>query len=81
LKNSWTFYQKLGKHLGVELQLGYRKDWNYFYVSSNLTRKCDHAGFGLEMEFLGAFFWLSIYDGRHWNYEEGKWEEYEKSNN
>jgi len=34
----------------------------------------DHAGPGISLELFGYFFDFNIYDVRHWNYEEGRWE-------
>lgn len=77
---SYTLSQKLGKHHGLEIQVGYNKDWAYWYISSNLTRKCDHAGFGLQLEILGVYLYFSIYDGRHWDYKNERWELNDNSN-
>lgn len=74
-KHDWTFYQKITKNKSLEVQLGYRKNWDWWMVSSNLTRKCDHAGLGFELEIMGIFIWISFYDGRHWNHKENSWKE------
>jgi hypothetical protein len=37
----------------------------------------DHAGPELDLNFLGYMFNFKIYDHRHWNYEENRWETYE----
>ena len=40
------------------------------------TTRQDHAGVNVEMGFLGYDIDLNFYDSRHWNDEEGKWNEY-----
>ena len=34
----------------------------------------DHAGPRLELSLFGYFFAVKIYDNRHWNYDENRWE-------
>lgn len=36
----------------------------------------DHAGPSLQIDLLGFMFELRQYDHRHWDYENGKWEEH-----
>lgn len=40
------------------------------------TRHTDHAGFHFEVTFLSSFFDVSIYDIRHWDYDEDRWKTY-----
>ena len=36
-----------------------------------------HAGIGFSVRVFSLFFTLMLRDRRHWDYEEGKWEEHE----
>jgi hypothetical protein len=50
-------------------------DWFCFKIE--LTSKRDHAGFRFEIELLKLFYFhLWIYDSRHWNHDENRWEIY-----
>ena len=70
---------KAGSFFGIEhkhweIQVEYWDDWvNYFTFSLNINRKCDHAGFRLTIEIFGRFLEVSIYDSRHWDYENSRW--------
>lgn len=39
----------------------------------------DHAGPRIEIEILGLFFNIELYNIHHWNYEENRW--YKKDEN
>jgi hypothetical protein len=39
---------------------------------------CDHAGICLEISMLGLTIAFRIYDNRHWDYENDRWENYDK---
>lgn len=43
---------------------------------ARLTRKTDHAGLYLHFTFPFFNFAFSIYDIRHWNFEQNDWEDY-----
>jgi hypothetical protein len=64
------------KHKCFSLQSGYADDKVVslkFEIS--FSRKMDHAGFDLRIELFKIYLYFSIYDDRHWNEEENKWEE------
>jgi len=42
------------------------------------TRKTDHAGFKFNFTFLWLMIILETYDIRHWDYDNEKWEVYDK---
>jgi len=62
----WTKF----KMFEVEL-LYYPRKFLSFQINSSY--KCDHAGFGIEIGLLGYTVSATIYDTRHWNYDESKW--------
>ena len=41
----------------------------------DFTTRQDHAGFSLEIELFGWSIEYRVYDNRHWDYENGCWEE------
>ncbi len=46
--------------------------------SIDFTMRQDHAGFGFDFELFGWNIDYRFYDARHWDYESGRWCEYEK---
>lgn len=42
-----------------------------------LTFRQDHAGIRLELGLLGRNICAQIYDARHWNRNENRWENYD----
>jgi hypothetical protein len=68
-------YFPLLKNKYFEFQADKMQNSDYFRLSLRWTRKTHHAGPGFHFEFLGFCLFLNIYDNRHWNYEEEKWEE------
>ena len=57
----------------------------YFVLLGNIfkfhifwTRKTDHAGFGFDVDILGLSFDSQVYDCRHWDDENDKYEEYDE---
>jgi len=66
---------KISKNKAWELQLDKFEEWCWFRFNLELTRNCDHAGFRLFLEVFGFFAELSVYDVRHWSYDQNKWEE------
>lgn len=43
----------------------------------SLTRKCDHAGFEFNFNLLWLLVHITIYDTRHWDYENEDWYKYD----
>lgn len=68
----WNF----GKYKASEVEIFWGKDhWNmsWFTLKIESREKCDHPGFFFELSLLRLFsFNFSIYDGRHWNWEEDR---------
>lgn len=73
------------KHLKIwSGRLAKSKVWELELISSNqyllhaefdLTfRGRDHAGINLELGLLGFVVSLHVYDCRHWDYKNNKWE-------
>ena len=69
-------YFTLLKNKYLEVQLDKFKDgWSYFELSLKWTRKTHHAGISFTFEIMSYFLGIDIYDNRHWNYEEEKWQD------
>lgn len=74
----------LTKNKSFELQLELFNDLscnNIIELSFNWSIKQDHAGLSYTfMLYRIIFFKLQIYDNRHWDWENNKWEEYNENN-
>jgi hypothetical protein len=46
---------------------------NLFRVEFEVTTMQDHAGLNMEIALLGYQVKFTLYDCRHWNYEENRW--------
>lgn len=68
---------KISKNKAWEFETGRFEEWSWFRFNLDLTRNCDHAGFRINIEVLGVWVEFSIYDTRHWSYEQNKWEEHQ----
>lgn len=44
-----------------------------FRIEFEITTQQDHAGMNIELALLGYQIGFTIYDNRHWNYEENRW--------
>lgn len=67
---------KISKNKAWEFQVDRFKEWHWFKLNLDLTRNCDHAGFNFSLEVCSIFVEFSIYDTRHWSYDQNKWEEH-----
>ena len=66
-------YGFISKHKNWELEAGKHEDWSWFFFVLKWTRNCDHAGLDFNFELLGFWISFTIYDCRHWNYEEKRY--------
>jgi hypothetical protein len=72
-ENIWCKGRGLTKHKAVELQL--TKTTDIVKGLINITHGRDHAGFMIELGLLGYTVCFNIYDTRHWDYTNNRWEE------
>jgi len=72
----WEFFKPLGSLGG---RLFWHKAWEleHSYMSTmlididvSLTARRDHAGLNITVGLLGYGVHFSLYDTRHWNYEQ-----------
>lgn len=77
-KDFITKHGMLTKHKGWEMQGSITHWTDILNLDVGFTTKMDHAGFRLDITILGIFFGFSIYDGRHWDIKNSRWEETEK---
>jgi len=77
--SAWNFQLAQNKSLEVQLNLfdSLSQD-TIFEFNLNWQIRCDHAGprFHLII-FRVLYFHIMIYDHRHYDYENNKWETYE----
>jgi hypothetical protein len=76
----WKYgmFIKLSQNKGLEIEGGYNKNFcNWFNFSICSDRKMDHAGFHFDIELLGLWGDISIYDNRHWDTDNNCWIKYE----
>jgi hypothetical protein len=68
---------QLSAHKHLEVQLTWF-DWQTLVEFKLLThwRGRDHAGPSVSVTLLGLMFNISMYDSRHWNYDDNCWQEY-----
>ena len=48
-------------------------------ITAEVTTACDHAGFQIKLGLLGYNVEFQIYDGRHWDYGNKCYVNYEES--
>lgn len=53
------------------------KNDNWLRIEFEFTVRQDHAGVNLELGLFGYEAHFTIYDNRHWNDDEGRWEIYD----
>lgn len=79
-KSFFSFEKTICKNKSFELEVYYHNyDLLGFTIDLSFTGS-DHAGPKLEICFLGLTAEITIYDHRHWNYENDTWEEYSELN-
>lgn len=59
----------------VECQAENDFGFELFNLNVGTRSNCDHGGFFFELQLLSFYVSFSIYDSRHWNYEEMRWYE------
>lgn len=80
------FYTKkcmIGKNMYIAKNLTKNKSFeaeiinsqSHFVLSIELQKEQDHAGLHIRLGLLGKELSIKVYDNRHWNYVENKWEE------
>ena len=72
-KNLGSVSKQITKNKSWELQHTFY-DGTIFDSTFKLTTKEDHAGLELVFGILTYGIHFRIYDNRHWNYENNKWQ-------
>jgi hypothetical protein len=73
------YSRNLTKNKHLEVQLSKLTPTNVFGISlDTIWYGQDHGGFNFNIELLGYYFEIHIYDIRHWDFENGCWEIYEE---
>lgn len=70
--------KRIASHKSFELQISQFGCDKIVEVDLDLNwHGRDHAGPRIEISVFGFFFCAKIYDNRHWNYDEHRWENYD----
>jgi len=68
-----TYFLPITKNKSIEIEFDGTNNHYFFDLSFSFTRKTDHAGFYFILTIFKYCLRLSIYDNRHWNWEENRW--------
>jgi hypothetical protein len=71
--NIFSIDRKISKYKAIEVEV--LKTPVVFCITTELSMRKDHAGLFLNLGLFGYEVVVSIYDTRHWNYENDKPEE------
>lgn len=76
MMNSFNFNVPFTKHKYVELETDLCKDSNV-YGRFGLTTKGDHPGLSISLQLHVFSFYFTLYDDRHWDFDNDCFEKYE----
>ena len=76
-KNLYSVAGDLTKNKSWEFEVS-KHSYVIFNISFRLTFRQHHAGLKLELGLLGYETTLQLYDVRHWNYKEKRWEKHKE---
>lgn len=71
IRNEFFLSFKISQYFGILIDV-----FSIFEFSIKRTTEEDHAGITFMFQILGFFIYYTYHDIRHWDYENGKWEEY-----
>lgn len=70
----WRIGKPITKNKAWEFELSAFGDyWQWFNLNLKWSRAQDHAGIEFEIEVLGLYLGIRLYDCRHWNCLEKRW--------
>ena len=76
-----SYEPSLTKNKALEIQITKWAAYRLFAISLDTCwYGTDHGGISFDMELFGYFFLIRIYDKRHWDHENWRWEEYDTKN-
>jgi hypothetical protein len=80
LRDWFWWDRKLTKHKNFEIQLGHFHNLPtlFSFEVDTRWRGHDHAGPSFDLTILWFYVMVKIYDNRHWDYSENKWEVYDE---
>jgi hypothetical protein len=67
------FDRGLTKNKCISASILFTTQFSYLSFSLAFSRKCDHAGFALDISLPFICFDFEIYDCRHWDYDNNKY--------
>jgi hypothetical protein len=68
----WSDHTPFIGHKNIELEI--YKDSTIISFEFSITTRCDHAGARLQIGLFGYTFGISLYDVRHFDYRNNRWE-------
>lgn len=74
-KELYYFDKPISKNKAFSIQIDYERQMLLSLGFSWVLKQC-HSGPNLEFGLLGLSVILNLYDQKHWNYEEDRWEKY-----
>ena len=73
-KSFFCIDKKISKNKNFSLEFArWPNEWPIFELGLNWSTKRDHAGLEIEIGLFSFSTNINIYDGRHWNYENNRW--------
>lgn len=75
-----TFGSTPISHKYWEFEVMYSNWTNLFRFELSFSRKTDHAGVHFSIGLFGFELDFQIYDHRHWDYVNDRWEDHEDDN-
>lgn len=75
-KNLGCLHGRISKNKAWELEHTFY-DGLILDIDFTFNTKCDHAGLNIVLGILGYGIHFSVYDTRHWDYENNCWKTYE----
>ena len=71
----WGAFFKISTNEGIEVEVGRDENFTtYFNEEISWTRHIDHAGLRIELEICGFWFRFCLYDFRHWDSKNKRYE-------
>lgn len=71
----FEFDKSISKNKALSIQVSDFKVGMLIFFEFVWHIKRDHAGLELSIGILGKELIINLYDKRHWNYEEDRWDE------
>lgn len=76
MKFEWDFgwHCSLSRFKVFEIQFARFGEGSWFKFRIDWSKKTDHAGLSFYIDIFHVFLEAKVYDSRHWDYENNRWE-------